>query len=229
MDVSQLHSHAVTLGLYYVNMVKLMFFFFFFKQKTAYEMQRGLVGSEMCIRDRRRVHGGGESFHSAKFGHDFGFIPEKDIPFLNRDMKCKHNKFIDNIVYGTQIYEYVGGYFGYTKNIESLMMREIRARGPLQASILCPISFGMYSGGIINCENDFMPKERLYESEEDIIRRIRANFSPVEHLITVMGWGAVSYTHLTLPTILLVQISVVAVSLKKKKKSYTQYGTNRLI
>ena len=24
----------------------------FFKQKTAYEMQRGLVGSEMCIRDR---------------------------------------------------------------------------------------------------------------------------------------------------------------------------------
>eukprot|EP00831_Metopus_contortus_P003102 TRINITY_DN11153_c0_g1_i1.p1 TRINITY_DN11153_c0_g1~~TRINITY_DN11153_c0_g1_i1.p1 ORF type:complete len:155 (-),score=64.26 TRINITY_DN11153_c0_g1_i1:17-481(-) len=33
----------------------------------------------------------------------------------------------------------------------------------------------------------------------------------------------VSYTHLTLPTILLVQISVVAVSLKKKKKvkSYT--------
>eukprot|EP00831_Metopus_contortus_P042479 TRINITY_DN3368_c0_g1_i1.p1 TRINITY_DN3368_c0_g1~~TRINITY_DN3368_c0_g1_i1.p1 ORF type:complete len:108 (+),score=14.86 TRINITY_DN3368_c0_g1_i1:99-422(+) len=28
----------------------------------------------------------------------------------------------------------------------------------------------------------------------------------------------VSYTHLTLPTILLVQISVVAVSLKKKKK-----------
>eukprot|EP00831_Metopus_contortus_P031172 TRINITY_DN2546_c0_g1_i15.p3 TRINITY_DN2546_c0_g1~~TRINITY_DN2546_c0_g1_i15.p3 ORF type:complete len:243 (+),score=52.47 TRINITY_DN2546_c0_g1_i15:53-781(+) len=30
----------------------LYFFFFFFKQKTAYEMQRGLVGSEMCIRDR---------------------------------------------------------------------------------------------------------------------------------------------------------------------------------
>jgi len=26
--------------------------FFFFKQKTAYEMLRGLVGSGMCIRDR---------------------------------------------------------------------------------------------------------------------------------------------------------------------------------
>ena len=29
--------------------------FFFFKQKTAYEMLRRLVGSEMCIRDR--AHG----------------------------------------------------------------------------------------------------------------------------------------------------------------------------
>ncbi len=29
-----------------------MSFFFFFKQKTAYEMLRSLVGSEMCIRDR---------------------------------------------------------------------------------------------------------------------------------------------------------------------------------
>src|SRR5674536_91438 len=28
------------------------FVFFFFKQKTAYEMLRSLVGSEMCIRDR---------------------------------------------------------------------------------------------------------------------------------------------------------------------------------
>ena len=29
-----------------------LFLFFFFKQKTAYEMLRSLVGSEMCIRDR---------------------------------------------------------------------------------------------------------------------------------------------------------------------------------
>ena len=29
--------------------------FFFFKQKTAYEMLRSLVGSEMCIRDRNKA------------------------------------------------------------------------------------------------------------------------------------------------------------------------------
>ena len=32
--------------------------FFFFKQKTAYEMLRSLVGSEMCIRDRVRTPAG---------------------------------------------------------------------------------------------------------------------------------------------------------------------------
>ncbi len=31
--------------------VSLVFFIFFFKQKTAYEILIGLVGSEMCIRD----------------------------------------------------------------------------------------------------------------------------------------------------------------------------------
>ena len=29
--------------------------FFFFKQKTAYEMLRSLVGSEMCIRDSLHI------------------------------------------------------------------------------------------------------------------------------------------------------------------------------
>eukprot|EP00658_Telonema_sp_P-2_P052588 TRINITY_DN40814_c0_g1_i1.p1 TRINITY_DN40814_c0_g1~~TRINITY_DN40814_c0_g1_i1.p1 ORF type:complete len:198 (+),score=76.11 TRINITY_DN40814_c0_g1_i1:45-638(+) len=50
-------------------------FFFFFKQKTAYEMLRSLVGSEMCIRDRyqRRVRGGGvtaSSFSSSSSDDD---------------------------------------------------------------------------------------------------------------------------------------------------------------
>eukprot|EP00658_Telonema_sp_P-2_P052260 TRINITY_DN40465_c0_g1_i1.p1 TRINITY_DN40465_c0_g1~~TRINITY_DN40465_c0_g1_i1.p1 ORF type:complete len:108 (+),score=20.23 TRINITY_DN40465_c0_g1_i1:3-326(+) len=34
-----------------VLIVYMSCYFFFFKQKTAYEMLRSLVGSEMCIRD----------------------------------------------------------------------------------------------------------------------------------------------------------------------------------
>ena len=36
----------------FYNYFYIYFFIFFFKQKTAYEMLRSLVGSEMCIRDR---------------------------------------------------------------------------------------------------------------------------------------------------------------------------------
>eukprot|EP00658_Telonema_sp_P-2_P051214 TRINITY_DN39258_c0_g1_i1.p1 TRINITY_DN39258_c0_g1~~TRINITY_DN39258_c0_g1_i1.p1 ORF type:complete len:106 (-),score=41.84 TRINITY_DN39258_c0_g1_i1:96-413(-) len=35
--------------------------FFFFKQKTAYEMLRSLVGSEMCIRDSLGGGGGAQN------------------------------------------------------------------------------------------------------------------------------------------------------------------------
>ena len=42
-----------------VCMCYLLFYvFFFFKQKTAYEMLRSLVGSEMCIRDSVRQGAG---------------------------------------------------------------------------------------------------------------------------------------------------------------------------
>ena len=37
--------------MYCVIVVFIVFFIFFFKQKTAYELLRSLVGSEMCIRD----------------------------------------------------------------------------------------------------------------------------------------------------------------------------------
>ena len=42
--------------MYVIFSVILLFFFFFFKQKTAYEMLRSLVGSEMCIRDRYKTN-----------------------------------------------------------------------------------------------------------------------------------------------------------------------------
>src|SRR5678816_3608462 len=43
-------------------------FFFFFKQKTAYEMLRSLVGSEMCIRDS--INGVAAVAYAANHGDD---------------------------------------------------------------------------------------------------------------------------------------------------------------
>eukprot|EP00658_Telonema_sp_P-2_P043057 TRINITY_DN31012_c0_g2_i2.p1 TRINITY_DN31012_c0_g2~~TRINITY_DN31012_c0_g2_i2.p1 ORF type:complete len:195 (-),score=75.57 TRINITY_DN31012_c0_g2_i2:50-634(-) len=62
----------------------MLFFFFFFKQKTAYEMLRSLVGSEMCIRDRyqRRVRESCTSSMASDYG-DYGIEGERIVPQLS--------------------------------------------------------------------------------------------------------------------------------------------------
>eukprot|EP00831_Metopus_contortus_P007636 TRINITY_DN12914_c0_g1_i2.p1 TRINITY_DN12914_c0_g1~~TRINITY_DN12914_c0_g1_i2.p1 ORF type:complete len:173 (+),score=53.38 TRINITY_DN12914_c0_g1_i2:121-639(+) len=59
-------------------------------------------------------------------------------------------------------------------------------------------------------------KKQQLEAEIEALKEELKNQS---HHPLSYRFGAVSYTHLTLPTILLVQISVVAVSLKKKKNT----------
>eukprot|EP00831_Metopus_contortus_P015977 TRINITY_DN16650_c0_g2_i1.p1 TRINITY_DN16650_c0_g2~~TRINITY_DN16650_c0_g2_i1.p1 ORF type:complete len:151 (-),score=17.42 TRINITY_DN16650_c0_g2_i1:76-528(-) len=60
------------------------------------------------------------------------------------------------------------------------------------------------------------PKNTQYEPS--INERKISHQSPFAIIVNPMYSASVSYTHLTLPTILLVQISVVAVSLKKKNQ-----------
>eukprot|EP00831_Metopus_contortus_P009510 TRINITY_DN13661_c0_g2_i1.p2 TRINITY_DN13661_c0_g2~~TRINITY_DN13661_c0_g2_i1.p2 ORF type:complete len:152 (-),score=29.32 TRINITY_DN13661_c0_g2_i1:5-460(-) len=130
-----------------------MFIFFFFKQKTAYEMQRGLVGSEMCIRDR--------IYCMLRFG------------IFHCD--CLNNEALSVRV---APYSWIVGQIHFSERIGATL--------PFQGVCIHRSKFPMYSALI-----------------------------------------PVSYTHLTLPTILLVQISVVAVSLKKKKKQRTNCTMNK--
>lgn len=87
------------------------------------------------------------------------------------------------------LYEYAGGYYGSPDATEELIRKEIRARGPIQASILVPPQFSFYKSGVIDCNGYYMPKSGLSETESEILRRLRDNFMPVEHLITIIGWG----------------------------------------
>ena len=59
-----------------------MFFVFFFKQKTAYEMLRSLVGSEMCIRDRNNCI---YSPDVISFAREKGYFTGKDSEFSFSD------------------------------------------------------------------------------------------------------------------------------------------------
>eukprot|EP00825_Cyclidium_porcatum_P007995 TRINITY_DN14002_c0_g1_i2.p2 TRINITY_DN14002_c0_g1~~TRINITY_DN14002_c0_g1_i2.p2 ORF type:complete len:225 (-),score=52.73 TRINITY_DN14002_c0_g1_i2:7-681(-) len=85
--------------------------------------------------------------------------------------------------------------------------------------------------GYVRPEKKFLgyrviPKEAFKAIHPDILM----NFNPLPNIRSTRS-KAVSYTHLTLPTICSVQISVVAVSLKKKKNISTNrdnnYSTNK--
>eukprot|EP00658_Telonema_sp_P-2_P023484 TRINITY_DN19418_c0_g1_i4.p1 TRINITY_DN19418_c0_g1~~TRINITY_DN19418_c0_g1_i4.p1 ORF type:complete len:335 (-),score=113.89 TRINITY_DN19418_c0_g1_i4:214-1218(-) len=58
--------------------MSLFVFFFFFKQKTAYEMLRSLVGSEMCIRDSHQAAGVVKEALAANKGILASTIAERD-------------------------------------------------------------------------------------------------------------------------------------------------------
>ena len=72
---------------------------------------------------------------------------------------------------------------------EMNMMKEIRARGPITVGILTPALLSLYKSGVMNCANRLLPKSDLTESQQEILRRIRDGFRPVEHLVTINGWG----------------------------------------
>eukprot|EP00831_Metopus_contortus_P029925 TRINITY_DN24585_c0_g1_i4.p1 TRINITY_DN24585_c0_g1~~TRINITY_DN24585_c0_g1_i4.p1 ORF type:complete len:182 (-),score=75.66 TRINITY_DN24585_c0_g1_i4:1-492(-) len=77
-----------------------------------------------------------------------------------------------------------------------------------------------YRPDILDVPNPEIIKEENGEDLENAEKKEQLYLKEIERLKEDNS-RAVSYTHLTLPTILLVQISVVAVSLKKKKK-YSQ-------
>eukprot|EP00658_Telonema_sp_P-2_P081867 TRINITY_DN8503_c0_g1_i10.p1 TRINITY_DN8503_c0_g1~~TRINITY_DN8503_c0_g1_i10.p1 ORF type:complete len:165 (+),score=55.69 TRINITY_DN8503_c0_g1_i10:72-566(+) len=66
------YSYSVCICLYIGH-----FFFFFFKQKTAYEMLRSLVGSEMCIRDRLKAQCKNETDQLEETRHENRKLSEK--------------------------------------------------------------------------------------------------------------------------------------------------------
>ena len=71
---------------------------------------------------------------------------------------------------------------------------------------------------------DFLTEEQKKQFEHPQLAEVKAGEAIFHHSLTLHGSGAVSYTHLTMPTSDLVEISVVAVSLKKKQL-VTDVGT----
>eukprot|EP00831_Metopus_contortus_P081455 TRINITY_DN8569_c0_g1_i2.p1 TRINITY_DN8569_c0_g1~~TRINITY_DN8569_c0_g1_i2.p1 ORF type:complete len:322 (-),score=64.28 TRINITY_DN8569_c0_g1_i2:12-977(-) len=283
------------------GVVILTFFFFFFKQKTAYEMQRGLVGSEMCIRDRyqRRVHGenimirNADSFTNEdglsiegkennsvlqgreKRGMSIGDSGSPDDFSSHYSLSAQpYNKKINyrlhdnpffrkgyseqamSVHYGSELSDSCNSFhFPYRlarlkrhtrSSVSSLVKRRRSYFGSaFDQATKDSTSHNLVVSediGIINIDVNLKMKKPLKENQgsdsdsefdRDSIYFDNSRQNLCENcqciIIQFLFFIPVSYTHLTLPTILLVQISVVAVSLKKKKKNQTRESLMVLI
>jgi C1A family cysteine protease len=130
---------------------------------------------------------GGYPILVGKFLSEFEIVPESCFPYEAKDVKC--SKRCDNSLskrkYFVSRYEYLGGFYGATN--EELMMKEIRARGPMPGNILVPWSFSYYKKGIYSRDknlkknNGKISTKTLMDNNED--------WEKVEHSILLVGWG----------------------------------------
>eukprot|EP00831_Metopus_contortus_P009451 TRINITY_DN13647_c0_g1_i1.p1 TRINITY_DN13647_c0_g1~~TRINITY_DN13647_c0_g1_i1.p1 ORF type:complete len:205 (+),score=25.14 TRINITY_DN13647_c0_g1_i1:142-756(+) len=173
-------------------------------------MQRGLVGSEMCIRDR--------STQSTWGTYSIGLNTCTNCPAGNycptttrEPLDCPAGTYcpVNSVTYidcpighectstSTAPAACSAGKYSLGRQTSCTTCPEgFYCPSVSSSPILCPLGYYTSAAGQTSCTE------------------CPAGFYCIGALLS-----PVSYTHLTLPTILLVQISVVAVSLKKKKNN----------
>jgi len=78
----------------------------------------------------------------------------------------------------------LGGHYGGTNEI--LMMKELRARGPIPGNILVPASFSYYKKGIYS--ESQLKKNNMALNKSTMLEK-KIDWQKVEHSVTLVGWG----------------------------------------
>ena len=130
---------------------------------------------------------GGFPILVGKFLSEFEILPESCFPYEGIDSDC--NKKCDNTDvnrrYYVSSYNYVGGYYGASSEI--LMMKEIRARGPIPSSMLVPWSLTLYKKGIYRNHKDLVKNNDKLSKLSIMDQNI--DWENVNHSILLVGWG----------------------------------------
>ena len=130
---------------------------------------------------------GGYPILVAKFLSEFELVPKKCFEYTATNNKCSNvcdNYQLYPLKYKVSEYGYLGGFYGGTNEI--LMMKEIRARGPIPGNMKVPFSFNFYKEGI------FSTKEVKYNSQSlSKVRLVDMNlsFESVDHSVVLVGYG----------------------------------------
>ena len=129
---------------------------------------------------------GGYPILVGKFASEFELIPDSCMPYKGKATECSTR--CDPSVYPDKYtvskYEYLGGHYGATS--EELMMKEIRARGPMPGNIRVPWSFSYYKEGIFHHFHTLTPDPIL--NKLSILDK-NITWEQVDHSILIVGWG----------------------------------------
>ena len=130
---------------------------------------------------------GGYPVLVAKFSHEFELIPESCFPYKESNVSCSNVcDYKANLTkYYVSKYGYIGGYYGATN--ELLMLKELRARGPIPGNIAVPWSFSYYKRGIYSDNKPLTKNSGMFRkttlSDEGI------SWEKVDHSILIVGYG----------------------------------------
>jgi C1A family cysteine protease len=129
---------------------------------------------------------GGYPFLVGKFFHEFEVVPESCFPYIQSDSKCSNvcDYTKNPKKYRVSKYGYLGGYYGATNEI--LMMKEIRANGPMPGNIRVPYTFNYYSNGIYSEKDLKKNSDKL--SKTTLVDK-HLSWEKVEHSVTLVGYG----------------------------------------
>ena len=130
---------------------------------------------------------GGFPIVLGKFFHDFEIVPRECFEYDQNDHNCEnvcdYNLFEKK--YFVTDYGYIGGFYGAATEV--LMMKELRARGPITGNIKSPLFFSMFSGGI------FSSQEIKENASKGLNNRSLYNdnifFQELSHSTTIVGYG----------------------------------------
>jgi len=152
------------------------------KDKT--EFSRQFVSS--CNMYTEGCHGG-YPFLVGKFGNEFELAPDDCMKYKaqsgNCNDRCDLSKYKHKYVVSR--YEYLGGFYSATS--ELMMMKEIRARGPLPGNMAVPSSFSYYKKGIYS-DRKRNPKNVNGDKTSSLFSR-SIPWQKVDHSIAIVGYG----------------------------------------
>ena len=152
------------------------------KDKTLFSKQYTLS----CSPFTEGCHGG-YPILVAKFAKEFDLISEECFPYKENDTDCSRR--CDNSKsrrkYSVSKYGYIGGYYGAAT--EELMMKEIRAHGPIPGNLNPPWNFSYYRSGVYMFYNKVAKNNgkisKISMADQDV------DWLQVEHSTLIVGWG----------------------------------------